>query len=108
MTARPFVFVNMAMTVDGKITSSDRDTPHFTSRLDKQRMDERRAEADAVLIGAGTLRADDPPLHIRDPQARARRAEQGRPHELTTIVVSQDKVPWTRIISLYVSIASQL
>ncbi len=37
-------------------------------------MEALRAEADGVLIGAGTLRAEDPPLIIRDPEVRDRRS----------------------------------
>jgi len=85
---RPFVYVNMAMTADGKITSAAREYAAFTSRHDKRTMDRLRAEADAVLIGAGTLRADDPPLSIRDPEMRALRERLGKPPELRTIVVS--------------------
>ena len=85
---RPFVYVNMAMTADGKITSAGREYAAFTSRHDKRTMDRLRAEADAVLIGAGTLRADDPPLSIRDPEMKALRARSGRPPELRTVVVS--------------------
>ena len=85
---RPFVYVNMAMTADGKITSAAREYAAFTSRHDKRTMDRLRAEADAVLIGAGTLRADDPPLSIRDPEMRALRASLGKPPELRTVVVS--------------------
>ena len=70
---RPFVYINMAMTADGKITSAGREYPRFTSALDRKTMDRLRAEADAILVGAGTLRADDPPLHVRDPEARAYR-----------------------------------
>jgi len=85
---RPFVYVNMAMTADGKITSAAREYAAFTSRHDKRTMDRLRAGADAVLIGAGTLRADDPPLSIRDPEMRALRASLGKPAELRTVVVS--------------------
>lgn len=85
---RPFVYVNMAMTADGKITSAGREYAAFTSRHDKRTMDRLRAEADAVLVGAGTLRADDPPLKIRDPEMRAHRLGLGKPAELRTVVVS--------------------
>ena len=81
---RPFVYVNMAMTADGKITSAAREYAAFTTRHDKRTMDRLRAEADAVLIGAGTLRADDPPLSIRDPEMRALRTSLGKPPELRT------------------------
>jgi len=85
---RPFVYVNMAMTADGKITSAAREEPKFTSRLDKKTMDRLRAEADAVLIGAGTLRADDPPLHVRDPEMKAFRRSLGKPERLLNVLVT--------------------
>jgi len=85
---RPFVYVNMAMTADGKITSARREEPQFTSRLDKKTMDRLRAEADAVLIGAGTLRGDDPPLHIRDAEMKAYRQSLGKPEHLLNVLVT--------------------
>lgn len=85
---RPFVYMNMAMTADGKITSAAREYPRFTSETDRLTMDRLRAEADAVLVGAGTLRADDPPLHVRDAKMQAHRRALGKPPELTTVVVT--------------------
>ena len=85
---RPFVFMKMAMTADGKITSAGREYPRFTSETDRKTMDRLRAEADAVLIGAGTLRSDDPPLYVRDPEMAAYRLSLGKPPELTTIVLT--------------------
>jgi len=75
---RPFVYINMAMTADGKITSARREYPRFTSDLDRRTMDRLRAEADAIVVGAGTLRADDPPLHVRDTEMRAYRESLGK------------------------------
>jgi 2,5-diamino-6-(ribosylamino)-4(3H)-pyrimidinone 5'-phosphate reductase len=85
---RPFVSINMAMTADGKITSALREEPAFASRYDKKMMDRLRAEADAVLVGAGTLRADDPPLHVRDPEMQAHRRSLGKPDGLVNILVT--------------------
>jgi 2,5-diamino-6-(ribosylamino)-4(3H)-pyrimidinone 5'-phosphate reductase len=85
---RPFVRINMAMTADGKITSSRREEPAFASRYDKKSMDRLRAEADAVLVGAGTLRADNPPLHVRDPEMKAHRRALGKPDRLLNVVVT--------------------
>ncbi len=87
-TARPFVYANMAMTADGKITSAGRDHPRFTSERDKKTMDRLRAEADAILVGAGTIRADDPPLRVRDEDMRRYRESLGKPPGLLQIVVS--------------------
>ena len=86
--SRPFVYVNMAMTADGKITSAAREEPRFASRLDRKTMDRLRAEADAVLIGAGTLRADDPPLSVRDPEMKAYRRSLGKPDALVNVLVT--------------------
>jgi riboflavin-specific deaminase-like protein len=52
-------------------------------------MDALRALADGVLIGGGTLRAEDPPLLIRDPAVRDRRAAaKGSPHPRNITVCS--------------------
>ena len=85
---RPFVYVNMAMTVDGKITSASREYPAFASDHDKKSMDRLRAESDAILVGAGTLRADDPPMSIRDTEMLDYRRSLGKPDDIWTVVVS--------------------
>src|SRR6185436_2597426 len=85
---RPFVCINMAMTADGKITSARREEPAFASRYDKKMMDRLRAESDAVLVGAGTLRADDPPLDVRDPEMRQLRVALQKPEGLVNVLVT--------------------
>jgi riboflavin-specific deaminase-like protein len=52
---RPFVFINMAMTADGKIASTNGKVNSFGSRTDHARLLELRTKADAILTGAGTL-----------------------------------------------------
>ena len=89
MLDRPFIGTNMAITVDGKITSAYREHPRFTSPRDRQTMDMLRADVDAVLVGAGTLRADDPPMHVRNPEAQHLREASGRRGPMLNIVVSQ-------------------
>jgi len=85
---RPFVCINMASTADGKITSAAREYPRITSPLDRREMDRLRAEADAILVGAETLRADDPPLHLRDEAMLARRRALGKPDGLMRVAVT--------------------
>lgn len=85
---RPFVYINMAMTADGKITSAFRQYPSFTTPYDKRNMDRLRAEADAILVGAGTLRADDPSFLVRDPEMQAYRRSLGKPEGLLKVLVS--------------------
>ena len=57
MSRRPFVFVNMAMTADGKIATANQAVSSFGSSQDFEHLLELRATADAVMTGAGTLRA---------------------------------------------------
>jgi len=94
MTRRPFVRLNMASSVDGKIATVGGGKVAFGSGEDRTRMEELRAEADAVLIGAGTLRAEDPPLLIRDPARRDRRAAvKGTPHPRNVVVSTRLSEP---------------
>ena len=50
----------MAMSLDGKISTRDGTGPRFTSSADKVRLREIRTRADAILVGAGTIVADNP------------------------------------------------
>jgi riboflavin-specific deaminase-like protein len=51
----PFVFINMAITADGKIATANRAVSSFGSQRDKDHLLELRATADAVISGAGTV-----------------------------------------------------
>lgn len=85
---RPWVATNMAMTADGKITSTTREEPGFTSPHDKYNMDKHRAEADAVINGAESIRSDNPHLGVRDPDMQAYRRSLNKSHALLSVVVS--------------------
>lgn len=52
---RPFVFINMAMTADGKIATANRAVSSFGSQRDQEHLYELRATADAVMAGARTV-----------------------------------------------------
>src|SRR5262245_4147361 len=54
-TVRPFVFINMAMTADGKIATANRAVSSFGSKRDQEHLYELRATADAVMAGARTI-----------------------------------------------------
>ena len=65
-TGRPFVTLKLAMTIDGRAVSDDPSIQWITgpdARADGHRL---RAEHDAILVGAGTVRADNPRLTTRD------------------------------------------
>jgi len=91
---RPRVIASLAVSADGKIDSVAREGGRFSSRLDRDRLDALRAEADALIVGAATVRAEDPPLRVRDPARRHRRLAEGRPEQLVVVVVTRSgRVP---------------
>jgi riboflavin-specific deaminase-like protein len=71
MASLPFVFLNIAMTADGKIAPAGRRFVPFGSRRDQRHLLELRATADAVMCGART--ADSFPVSLGPGPARYRR-----------------------------------
>ncbi|MEJ8633743.1 MULTISPECIES: bifunctional diaminohydroxyphosphoribosylaminopyrimidine deaminase/5-amino-6-(5-phosphoribosylamino)uracil reductase RibD [Streptomyces] len=62
---RPFVRWKYAATLDGRIAAADRTSRWITSPEARADVHRLRAEADAVVVGSGTARADDPHLAVR-------------------------------------------
>ncbi len=65
MKSRPFVFINAAMSADGKISTYERKQIRISSDADMKRVDELRASADAIMVGIGTVLADNPGLTVK-------------------------------------------
>jgi 2,5-diamino-6-(ribosylamino)-4(3H)-pyrimidinone 5'-phosphate reductase len=74
---RPFVFINVAMTADGKIDTVARRGAAISSQRDKERVDRLRAESDAVMVGGRTLLDEDPKLTVKSEALRAERLARG-------------------------------
>ncbi|KOX91755.1 5-amino-6-(5-phosphoribosylamino)uracil reductase [Haloarcula rubripromontorii] len=80
------VVVNAAMSVDGKLSSRRREQIAISGPDDFDRVDQLRADSDAVMVGVGTILADDPSLTIDDPDRRAARVERGDPENPARVV----------------------
>lgn len=65
-TGRPFVVLKMASTIDGRIAAADGSSKWITGETARKRVHQLRAESDAIVVGAGTVRADDPSLTVRE------------------------------------------
>jgi len=87
---RPFVFINVAMTADGKIDTFERKGAAISSARDKERVDKLRADSDAVMVGGRTLLDEDPKLTVKSEALRAERVERGlTPNPVKVGVVSE-------------------
>jgi diaminohydroxyphosphoribosylaminopyrimidine deaminase/5-amino-6-(5-phosphoribosylamino)uracil reductase len=65
-TKRPFVVLKMATTLDGRTAAADGTSMWITGETARSRVQILRAQSDAVVVGAGTVRRDDPQLTVRD------------------------------------------
>lgn len=70
---RPYAALKMAMSLDGAITSQPGVQEWITSEPERLYVRELRVAYDAVMVGAGTVRVDDPQLTVRPPRHRLRR-----------------------------------
>lgn len=90
---RPFVFINVAMTLDGKIDTFARKGSAISSPRDKARVNQLRAEADAVMVGGRTLLDEDPKLTVKSEALRAERIARRLPaNPLKVGVVSEANI----------------
>ncbi len=85
---RPYTTVVLAMSADGKIATKARSPARFSSPADKNHLEQQVAAADAVLFGAGTLRAYGTTIRVCDQQLIQQRYQQLLPPQPVQIVVS--------------------
>lgn len=77
---RPYVLLSAAVSIDGHLdTRPGEDRLLLSNKEDFERVDSVRASVDAILVGAGTLRADNPRLLVNSEERRASRVAAGEP-----------------------------
>ncbi|MDT7712902.1 MAG: hypothetical protein QOG46_1591 [Pseudonocardiales bacterium] len=86
MTSRPYVLLSMAMSIDGYIGDTRAARLMLSNEEDFDRVDDVRAGVDAILVGATTIRRDNPRLLIRSmarQEERTRRGAAAHPMKVT-------------------------
>jgi 5-amino-6-(5-phosphoribosylamino)uracil reductase len=85
---RPYVLLSCSMSIDGYIDGASESRLLLSNDLDFDRVDRVRAGVDAIMVGATTVRNDDPRLLVRDPGLRARRRASGLPETPAKVTVT--------------------
>jgi len=91
---RPYLVLNFATTLDGRAAISGRSGP-IGSDTDTEMLQRLRTRVDAVMIGAGTMRAERYGRIVSNPDFRAYRERTGLAHDpLAVIVSNRMELPW--------------
>ena len=78
MSDRPYVLLSCGMSIDGYVDDATGERLLLSNDADFDRVDAVRATCDAILVGAGTVRQDNPRLMVRSAERRAARVAEGR------------------------------
>ncbi len=101
MPSRPYTLLSCAVSVDGCLDDASPERLVLSGPEDLDEVDDLRAAAGAILVGAGTIRADNPRLLVREPARVARRRARGLPpHPLrVTLTGTGDLDPAARFFT---------
>jgi riboflavin biosynthesis pyrimidine reductase/pyrimidine deaminase RibD-like protein len=94
------VLVSCAVSLDGFLDDASPQRLILSGPGDLDRVDAERAGVDAILVGAGTVRADDPRLLVRSAERRAERIARGQPCSPLRVVLSTTPLdPAARVLT---------
>ncbi|GIH79981.1 RibD family protein [Planobispora longispora] len=88
MSKRPYVLLSCAVSIDGYIDDASENRLLLSNEADFDRVDAQRAGCDAILVGSGTLRADNPRLAVRSRERREARLARGLPETPAKVTVT--------------------
>ena len=91
---RPHVTVNFAMSADGKLSTRERRQVKISGKSDSMRVDQLKAGSDAIMVGIGTVLADDPSLTVKSEELKQGRVSRGLDENpLRVVVDSRGRIP---------------
>jgi 2,5-diamino-6-(ribosylamino)-4(3H)-pyrimidinone 5'-phosphate reductase len=91
---RPYVTVNIAMSADGKLSTKERRQVKISGASDFIRVDQMKAGSDAIMVGIGTVIADDPSLTVKSEELKQVRVSRGLDENPVRVVVdSRGRIP---------------
>lgn len=90
MADRPYTLLSCGMSIDGYLSAGTEQRLLLSNEADFDRVDGERAASDAILVGASTIRADDPHLLVRSPARRADRVARGLPPSPVKVTVTRN------------------
>ena len=88
MADRPYTILSCGISLDGYLDAGTPERLMLSNAADLQRVDAVRADSDAILVGAATVRHDDPRLLVRSTHLRARRRRRGQPESPVKVTVT--------------------
>ncbi|WP_203740838.1 RibD family protein [Actinoplanes cyaneus] len=88
MAERPYTLLSCGMSIDGYLDDTTEERLLLSNDADFDRVDEVRAGCDAILVGAATIRQDNPRLLVRSERRRAARIARGEPADPVKVTVT--------------------
>jgi 5-amino-6-(5-phosphoribosylamino)uracil reductase len=88
MADRPYILLSCSMSIDGYLSGPTEQRLLLSNEADFDRVDAVRAEHDAILVGATTVRTDNPRLLVRSAERRMRRVARGLPPDPIKVTVT--------------------
>ena len=90
MVQRPYTLLSCGMSIDGYLDDAEQERLLLSNEADFDRVDAVRSGCDAILVGAATIRQDNPRLLVRSAERRAARVARGQaPHPLKVTVTGR-------------------
>lgn len=87
---RPYVFLCTGMSLDGKLSTSDKIQSEIATNDDKELVYEGRIRCDAIIVGGNTLIFDDPKLTVKNEERQNRRLALGKSKEPIKVAIISD------------------